>query len=149
VKVLIATDGSDIASSLATHAGALLGEPTTVTVLAVVTEIPGDDAGGIEGPTESPEEAERVLEGEQRDAATAIDRVVADLPSSWQEKVNRRVEAGDAGAMIVWVAEHEQTDVIVIGSHGHGLFKRLVLGSVSKHVTHHAPCPVLLVRQES
>ena len=44
MNVLIATDGSDIASSLATHAGALLGEPTAVTVLAVVTEIPGDDA---------------------------------------------------------------------------------------------------------
>jgi nucleotide-binding universal stress UspA family protein len=63
--------------------------------------------------------------------------------------VTRRVEAGDAGAMIVWVAEHEQSDVIVVGSHGHGLFKRLVLGSVSSHVMHHAPCPVLLVRQES
>jgi nucleotide-binding universal stress UspA family protein len=149
MKVLIATDGSDIAGSLASHAGALLGEPTAVTVLAVVTEIPGDDAGGIEGPTESPEEAERVLEGEQADAAAAIDRVVADLPSSWQAAVTRRIEAGDAGAMIVWVAEHEQTDVIVIGSHGHGLFKRLVLGSVSKHVTHHAPCPVLVVRPES
>jgi nucleotide-binding universal stress UspA family protein len=150
MNVLIATDGSDIAGSLAAHAGALLGEPTAVTVLAVVTEIPGDDAGGIEGPTESPEEAERVLEGEQRDAAAAIDRVVADLPSSWQAKVTRRIEAGDAGAMIVWVAEHEASDVIVIGSHGHGLFKRLVLGSVSNHVTHHAPCPVLLVRaQES
>jgi nucleotide-binding universal stress UspA family protein len=149
VNVLIATDGSDIGTSLATHAGALLGEPDTVTVLAVVTEVPGDDAGGIEGPTESPEEAERALQGEERDAATAIDRVVADLPGSWQGKVNRRVEAGDAGAMIVWVAEHEQSDVIVIGSHGHGLFKRLVLGSVSKHVTNHAPCPVLLVRQES
>ncbi len=117
-----------------------------MTVLAIVTEIPGDDAGGIEGPTESPEEAERVLQGEQRDAAAAIDRVVADLPASWQDKVTRRVEAGDAGAMIVWVAEHEGTDVIVIGSHGHGLFKRLVLGSVSKHVMHHSPCPVLLVR---
>src|SRR4051812_47687865 len=97
MKVLIATDGSDIAGSLATHAGALLGEPTSVTVLAVVTEIPGDDAGGIEGPTESPEEAERVLEGEQRDAASAIDRVVADLPSAWKGKVNRRGEAGGGG----------------------------------------------------
>lgn len=149
MKVLIATDGSDIAGTLAMHAGALLGEPSVVTVLAVVTDLPGDDAGGIEGPTESPEEAERILEGEQRDAAAAIDRVVADLPASWQGVVTRRVEAGDAGAMIVWVAEHEQSDVIVIGSHGHGLFKRLVLGSVSKHVTHDAPCPVLLVRQES
>ena len=48
--------------------------------------------------------------------------------------------------MIVWVAEHEHTDVIVVGSHGHGVLKRLVMGSVSQHVVNHAPCPVLLVR---
>jgi nucleotide-binding universal stress UspA family protein len=146
VKVLIATDGSEIATHSAERAGALLAEPDAVTVLAVVTEIPGDDAGGIEGPTESPEEAERILQGEQREAAAAIDAVVAVLPESWRPKVVRRVEAGDAGAMIVWVAEHEESGLIVIGSHGHGVLKRLVLGSVSKHVTHHAPCPVLLVR---
>lgn len=146
-KVLIATDGSEIAVATAKRAGALLGDVESVTVLAVVTEIPGDDAGGIEGPTESPEEAERVLKGEQADAAAAIDDVVAVLPEAWRAHVERRVEAGDAGAMIVWVAEHEQTDVIVLGSHGHGVLKRLVLGSVSQHVTHHAPCPVLLVRQ--
>ena len=96
-------------------------------------------------PTESPEEAERILEGEERDAAAAIDAVVAVLPEAWRPLVTRRVEAGDAGPMIVWVAEHEHSDVIVVGSHGHGVLKRLVMGSVSTHVMHHAPCPVLLV----
>ena len=146
MKVLVATDGSEIARNSAARAGELLADVESILVLAIVTDIPGDDAGGIEGPTESPEEAERVLEGEQRDASAAIEEVVAVLPESWRPKVQRRVEAGDAGAMIVWVAEHEGSDVIVIGSHGHGVLKRLVLGSVSKHVTQHAPCPVLVVR---
>ena len=40
----------------------------------------------------------------------------------------------------------EQFDVIVVGSHGRGFVKRVVLGSVSHHVLQHAPCPVLVVR---
>jgi nucleotide-binding universal stress UspA family protein len=145
-KILIATDGSEIAAQTAARAGALLDGVDSVTVLSVVTDIPGDDAGGIEGSVDSPEEAERRLEGEEHDAAAAIDAVIAALPEAWRPKVVRRVEAGDAGAMIVWVAEHEQSDVVVIGSHGRGVVKRLLMGSVSTYVVHHAPCPVLLVR---
>jgi nucleotide-binding universal stress UspA family protein len=148
-NILIATDGSQIARLSAARAGALLGQVESVTVLSIVTDIPGDDAGGIEGPTESPEEAERVLQGELKDAEAAIDDIVAVLPEPWRPLVKRRVEAGDAGPMIVWVAEHEHSDVVVIGSHGHGVLKRLLMGSVSTHVTHHAPCPVLLVRAAS
>ena len=68
------------------------------------------------------------------------------LPDTWKPLVTPRVEAGDAGPMLVWVAEQVGVDAIVVGSHGKGRLKRLVLGSVSEHVVHHAPCPVLVVR---
>ncbi len=36
-------------------------------------------------------------------------------------------------------------DMIVVGSRGAGGFKRLVMGSVSTTVTHHARCPVVVI----
>ncbi|KAI8802952.1 hypothetical protein BJ742DRAFT_831453 [Cladochytrium replicatum] len=37
---------------------------------------------------------------------------------------------------------------LVLGSRGMGSFKRALIGSVSDHCVHHAPCPVLVVREQ-
>ncbi|MEV0646411.1 universal stress protein [Phytomonospora sp. NPDC050363] len=53
------------------------------------------------------------------------------------------VMVGDAGEAIVARARHAQ--LIVVGAHGRTGFFGRVLGSVSRHVLRHAPCPVLIV----
>jgi nucleotide-binding universal stress UspA family protein len=40
-------------------------------------------------------------------------------------------------------------DLLVVGSRGADGFNRLVMGSVSTQVTHHAPCPVVVIPDEN
>jgi len=54
---------------------------------------------------------------------------------------------GDPAHLICTKAQSEGYDLIVIGSRGHGLFRELLLGSVSHKVVQHAHCPVLVVRR--
>ncbi|CAI7805165.1 unnamed protein product [Closterium sp. NIES-53] len=46
------------------------------------------------------------------------------------------------------LASHVQSvdaDLMVMGTRGMSLLKRMAMGSVSSHCVHHAPCPVLVV----
>ena len=77
-----------------------------------------------------------------------------------EEKKSRLVQIADklgiesADRWLVWgvphqeivsIAEHEQVDLIVLGSHGrHGL--ALLLGSTANSVLHNASCDVMAVR---
>ena len=61
-------------------------------------------------------------------------------------KAHTRVEVGDPGEVILNVAEEEESDMIIMGTHGFGTFRSLLQGSVSNFVTQNANCPVLLCK---
>lgn len=142
--VLVATDGSELSVHAARRAFELLGPSTEVTVLAVLSGAPGADAGGFESSTATPAEETREWQDEVGEAQDAISETLAEVHGA---KVIKRVESGDAGPMVVWVAEQINADVIVVGSHGKSALKRMVIGSVSEHIVRHAPCTVLVVRK--
>jgi nucleotide-binding universal stress UspA family protein len=46
----------------------------------------------------------------------------------------------------VLVAAADGADLLVVGRRGHSEFAGALLGSVSQHCVHHAPCPVVVIR---
>jgi nucleotide-binding universal stress UspA family protein len=151
-KVLIATDGSDLAIEAAHEALALLAPGSELTVLSVVdlrAEL-AVGAGGVLGaetmamPMADPGTAAELDDALTRDASDAVRRTTAALDGA---PAKAMVAHGDPAVEICRVAEDGGFDLVVVGSHGSGLVKRILVGSVSHHVVHHAPCPVLVVRR--
>ena len=54
--------------------------------------------------------------------------------------------ATNSAAAIVAYAQAQLIDLIIVGTHGRGAVKQLIMGSVAERVVRTAPCPVLAVR---
>jgi nucleotide-binding universal stress UspA family protein len=146
MHVLIGTDGSALSVSAAHRGIALLDRPDRVTLVTVLTEVPGDDAGGIEGSVYTPEQQDKEWRDELALANAELARTAAVVTGC---PVDERIEVGDVARTICSVAAELGVDAIVVGSHNLGSLGRLFLGSVSEHVVRHAPCPVLVIREST
>ncbi|MEV0274872.1 universal stress protein [Streptomyces sp. NPDC050610] len=58
--------------------------------------------------------------------------------------IERRVIVGNPADVLLEAAEG--AELLVVGDRGRAGFRAALLGSVSHHVTQHAPCPVVVVR---
>ncbi|XP_020596534.1 universal stress protein PHOS34-like [Phalaenopsis equestris] len=61
--------------------------------------------------------------------------------------VKLEVVEGDARYVLCEAVDKFNADVLVVGSHGYGAIKRVVLGSVSDYCAHHAHCTVMIVKK--
>lgn len=141
--VLIATDGSELARHAAEQALGLLGRDTDVTIVTVVTPpvavVPAPGAiVGVPEPLGVEAIASLVREGEA--VVGALARALG------LQGARTRVLTGQPGHELCRLAAEEGAEVLVVGSHGSGVLRRVLLGSVSENVLRHAPCPVLVVR---
>ena len=85
-------------------------------------------------------------------ARTAVERAAANLRAdegSRQLNVTTAVLSGSPKGVILEEAEAFGADLIVVGSHGHGMLERFLLGSVSQAVALHARCSVEIVRRKN
>jgi nucleotide-binding universal stress UspA family protein len=79
---------------------------------------------------------------ERSGAERVLDEAITEALGS--ADVERVVTEGSAGEVLVEAAAG--ADLVVVGSRGRGGLRSALLGSVSSHVTQHAPCPVVIVR---
>jgi len=135
-KILLAYDGSDPAKkALATALDLARKHQAELYVLAVAQ--PPDFGEDVE--TEAIIENSRSWH--QRTLAP-VKQLVA--PSG--VKAVYEVAVGHPAEQIIYHADRYQVDLIVLGHRGKSLFRRLLLGSVSKQVVQYAGRTVLVVR---
>ncbi|MEU9041566.1 MULTISPECIES: universal stress protein [unclassified Kitasatospora] len=73
----------------------------------------------------------------------SVVRVVGDDPGV---RISESVMPGNATKALLEAAKGAA--LLVVGSRGLGGFSGVLLGSVSRHLTEHAPCPVVVVREQ-
>ncbi len=82
-----------------------------------------------------------------RAAEHLLERTVTDSGVDLDGLTVERVVA-EGGPTSVLLDLVSPSDLLVVGSRGHGGFTSLLLGSVSQQCAHHAPCPVVIIRSE-
>ena len=140
MKILFAADGSKFTKKalafLATHDN-FGGEQDDITVLNVQAPVPPRvktmvGAGVVNDYHQ--DEAKKVLDPIER----FLKRHPAPFKTKWV--------VGSASDEILRAARREKAHMIVMGTHGHGLISRALMGSVAQKVLADADIPVLLVK---
>jgi nucleotide-binding universal stress UspA family protein len=138
-NVLVAFDGSPDAELALEHAVALAqAYRARLALVAVVPPTPAFAWQAPGGARAAHDASQKDLDARLRAAA---DAVPDDL------SLTTRLLDGDPAREILRAAREGDHDLIVMGSRGRGRVTAALLGSVSNHVMHDAPVPVMIVHQ--
>ncbi len=137
--ILLAVDFSNQADFVAEKARALATQhQAKLSIVHVLDNIPMPDAyyGTVISLTENSDDP--LLEAEKSKLMVIGEQLNVELSNRW-------MLWGIPKQQIIHVAEQQQVDLIVVGSHGrHGI--ALLLGSTANSILHTAKCDVLAVR---
>ncbi|MBF7082476.1 universal stress protein [Desulfallas sp. Bu1-1] len=139
-KILVPTDGSDSSAKAVQEAVDIASKlNASITLFHVVPPLPTAVRGMV---------YERQLIEDQMQNGRQILEETKNKISDQNLNVNVDIEMvpGDPAYEICLKAKEDNYDLIVIGNRGLGEIKSFLMGSISRRVSRHAPCSVLVVR---
>lgn len=148
MKILIATDGSAASKQVIEAACQTIGKPenTVVKIISAVEPITPMAAEPFAVSAEYYGELEAELSKQAKNTVEQAESSLKEICPNISDVASDVLRGASAAQAIIETAREWGADLIVVGSHGYGFWKRAWLGSVSNAVVHHAPCSVLVVR---
>ena len=146
MKILLPIDGSVYSDSAVEEVAKRPWPPGSEVRVITAAEMPVPV--GMEPWAVSPDYFEELDKSVRQAAQAVIDNALLKLKTVPSEslKISTEIIQGSPRQVIVDEAESWGADLIMMGSRGLGAWNRLVLGSVSSAVVHHAKCSVEIVR---
>lgn len=142
-RILVATDGSDIAGRAVAFAARLAAhEQCPLTIVSVVDYFNASQPHVSEYAHQEHDTGEGVLNVWAEQIVAHATRQALGLGAP---RVEAEIHTGEAAMSIVEAAQKSKADVIVMGKRGRGRIAGALLGSVSRKVTATAPCAVIVV----
>lgn len=142
--IMLATDASPSAEAATTEAIALALSLDVPLVVASVAHDAAPMYGGYYGFPEITAELRKTQLDQVSDVLAAVQHRAA---GNGVACTTLALE-GPRGHAICRAAGDHDARLIVVGAHGWDRIGRLIHGSVSTYVLHHAPCPVLVVHED-
>ena len=146
-KVLLATDGSPEsgrAARVATELSSKLGPEMHLVYVEPTPSVYGIPERAVYAP-----DTQNHLEEVEHYAQERLGEEAAKIRNYGGQVAAVHPKVGRPDAEIVGLAEELDAGLVIVGSHGLGPFKRVLLGSVSDSVVRHAHTSVLVVRGEA
>lgn len=148
MKILLATDGTNCSDEavnmISNFSFDKVDSLKIISVIDMALPISIDIYGGFLPPNVELEKA--VKENAEKILSDTSEKIKQFLRIN-PNQISTEVLFGSPESRIIETAEEMKADMIVVGSHGYNSWERLLLGSVSDSVVHHAPCSVLVVRK--
>lgn len=148
MKILLAVDGSACSDAAVEEIRKRPWPPGSQVKVITALETPMTIGIGVEAWAVPPDYFEELQASARAAAKTVIDNAVQKLNETPDQTftISHEIIGGPPRQVIVEEAEDWGADLIIMGSRGLGVWSRLLLGSVSNGVVHHAKCSVEIVR---
>ena len=144
MKILLATDGSSCSDAAVEEVARRPWPDGSLLKVLTVFEPPMSPTPETWAlPASYFEEIELAL---RKQGQNIVETALQKLKSNKALSLSSIIVLGSPRAVILDEAESWGADLIVLGSHGYGTWKRFLLGSVSQAVVSHAKCSVEVVR---
>jgi nucleotide-binding universal stress UspA family protein len=147
MRILITTDGSDFSRAAVEKCCQMVVKPeeTAIKIVSVYeVTLPLDV---FPSPTEFSERLENSAREQAEEFAEQSAALIRSFFPNSKIDLTTQISMGAPEQILIETARQWNADLVVVGSHGRGFWGRMLLGSTTDALVHHAPCSVLVVRK--